>query len=118
MDVIGILRQVIIGISSGMLTFLGAAGVSLVISGMNLLNFAQGAFLMLGAYLCFTISHLLGFWWALLIAPLGVAAAGGLTEFLMHPIYKKNMLYQLILTMGIAFILIDGIQLRQETLRI
>jgi branched-chain amino acid transport system permease protein len=66
---------------------------------------------MLGAYLCFTISHMFGFWWALLLAPIGVAAAGGVTELLMHPIYKKNMLYQLILTMGIAFILIDGIQL-------
>jgi branched-chain amino acid transport system permease protein len=111
MDAVGILRQLIIGISSGMITFLGAAGVSLVVSGMGLLNFAQGAFLLLGAFICYTIAHYFGFWWALLLAPLGVAAVGGVTELLMHTLYKKNMIYQLILTMGIAFVMMDGMQL-------
>src|SRR5512135_1934756 len=107
MDAVAIIRQVIIGISSGMITFLGAAGVSLVVSGMNLLNFAQGAFLILGAFLCYAFASVFGFWWALLLAPLVVAIVAGCTEFLMRPLYKKNMLYQLILTMGIAFVLID-----------
>lgn len=111
MDAVGIIRQLLIGISSGMVTFMGAAGVSLVVSGMNLLNFAQGAFFMLGAYVCWTISRAIGFWWALLIAPIIVAIVGGITELLMRSLYKKNMLFQLILTMGIAFVLIDGMQL-------
>jgi branched-chain amino acid transport system permease protein len=111
MDAVSLLRQFIIGISSGMVTFLGAAGVSLVVSGMNLLNFAQGAFFILGAYICFTVAQHLGFWWALLFAPLGVAVVGGIVELLMHTLYSKNMLYQLILTMGIAFIMIDAMRL-------
>jgi branched-chain amino acid transport system permease protein len=110
MDVVSLVRQLLVGISSGMITFVGAAGVSLVVSGMNLLNFAQGAFMMLGAYLAYSVVPLVGFWWALLVAPLGVAVVGGIVEILLRPLYSKNMLYQLILTMGIAFIMIDSIQ--------
>jgi branched-chain amino acid transport system permease protein len=111
MDAVAVIRQIIIGISSGMVTFLGAAGVSLVVSGMNLLNFAQGAFFILGAFLCFTFASIFGFWWALLLAPIVVAIVGGFTELLMRSLYRKNMLYQLILTMGIAFIMIDAMRL-------
>jgi branched-chain amino acid transport system permease protein len=116
MDWVALLRQLIVGISSGMITFLGAAGVSLVVSGMSLMNFAQGAFMLLGAYVCYTITRIMGFWWALLIAPLVVAIVGGIVELLMRPLYKKNMLFQLILTMGIAFVMADGIQLIWGTL--
>jgi branched-chain amino acid transport system permease protein len=116
MDAADFLRQLIIGISSGMVTFLGAAGVSLVVSGMNLFNFAQGAFLMLGAYICYSVTRIMDFWWALLIAPIGVAIIGGITELLMRSLYKRNMLFQLILTMGIAFVMADGIQLIWGTL--
>ena len=91
-----------------MVTFLMAAGVSLVISGMNVINFGQGAFFILGAFLCFTVVQILGFWWALLFGPLVVAILGGLTELLLRPLYGKNMLYQLLLTMGVAFLITDG----------
>jgi branched-subunit amino acid ABC-type transport system permease component len=116
MDWVALIRQLIIGISSGMITFLGAAGVSLVVSGMSLMNFAQGAFMLLGAYICYTLTRTIGFWWSLLIAPLVVAIVGGIVELLMRPLYKKNMLFQLILTMGIAFVMADGIQLIWGTL--
>lgn len=111
MDAVDLLRQLLIGISSGMIIFLGAAGVSLVVSGMGLFNFVQGAFFILGAYICYTITHVLGFWWALLLAPLGVAIVGGITELLMRPLYKQNLIFQLILTMGVAFVIIDAMQL-------
>jgi len=110
MDLVGLMRQVVMGISSGMVTFLMAAGVSIVMSGMAVINFGQGAFFMLGAFICFSLVHMLNFWWALLLAPLVVAALGGLTEFLLRPLYGKSMLYQLLATMGVAFIIIDGIQ--------
>ena len=105
-----LMRQVVMGISSGMVTFLMAAGVSIVMSGMAIINFGQGAFFMLGAFICFSLVHVLNFWWALLLAPLVVALLGGLTEFLLRPLYGKSMLYQLLATMGVAFIIIDGIQ--------
>lgn len=116
MDPVGLVRQVLIGVSSGMVVFLSAAGVSLVVSGMGLFNFGQGAFFLLGALLCFTIAHVLNFWWALLLAPIGVAIFGYFAEMLLHSLYSKNMLYQMILTMGLAFFMIDGMQLIWGTL--
>jgi branched-chain amino acid transport system permease protein len=110
MDLVGLIRQLMMGVSSGMVTFLMAAGVSLVMSGMGVINFGQGAFFMLGAFLCFSLVHVLNFWWALLLAPLAVACLGGLTEFLLRPLYGKSILYQLLATMGVAFIIVDGIQ--------
>jgi branched-chain amino acid transport system permease protein len=110
MDDLAVIRQIFIGISSGMVIFLMAAGVSLVMSGMNVINFGQGAFFMLGAFLCYSISHWLNFWWALLIAPLIVAALGGVVALMLKPLYGKNMLNQLLLTMGVAFVMIDGMQ--------
>jgi len=110
MELIGLFRQLLIGISSGMVIFLMAAGVSLVFSGMNIINFGQGAFFILGAFLCFSIVNVLNLWWALILAPLVVAILGGLTEFLLRPLYGKSILYQLLLTMGVAFVMVDGMQ--------
>jgi branched-chain amino acid transport system permease protein len=105
-----VLCQVIVGIGGGMILFLTAAGVSIIVSGMNIINFVQGAFFMLGALLCFTFSQVLNFWWSLLLAPLIVACLGGCTEFLLRPLYKKSMLYQLLITMGLAFLIIAAME--------
>ncbi len=110
MSPLDLFRQFLMGISSGMVTFLMAAGMSLVMSGMNIINFGQGAFFILGAVLCYSLTMVTSFWWALLLAPLIVAALGGLTEFLLRPLYGKSILYQLLLTMGVAFVIVDGIK--------
>ena len=110
MSPLDFVRQFVMGISSGMVTFLMAAGMSLVMSGMNIINFGQGAFFILGAFLCFSLTAVTNFWWALVLAPLIVAALGGLAEFLLRPLYGKSILYQLLLTMGVAFVIIDGIR--------
>ena len=110
MSPLDFVRQFVMGISSGMVTFLMAAGMSLVMSGMNIINFGQGAFFILGAFLCVSLTAAMNFWWALILAPLIVAALGGLTEFLLRPLYGKSILYQLLLTMGVAFVIIDAIR--------
>jgi branched-subunit amino acid ABC-type transport system permease component len=110
MSPLDLVRQLLMGVSSGMVTFLMAAGMSLVMSGMNIINFGQGAFFILGAFLCYWLSTVMNFWWALVIAPLIVAVLGGLTEFLLRPLYGKSILYQLLLTMGVAFAIVDGIR--------
>lgn len=102
-----ILSQIIIGISSGMTTFLMAAGLSLIMSGMGVINFGQGAFYVLGAYVCFSVSQSFGFWLGLLAALFVTAAIGGLTELALRPLYGKEMMYQVLLTMGISYILVD-----------
>jgi branched-chain amino acid transport system permease protein len=103
-----LLCQFIVGIGGGMILFLMAAGVSIIVSGMNIINFVQGAFFMLGALMCYSLSQVLNFWWALLLGPLAVACIGVCAEFLLRPLYKKTMLYQLLITMGLAFLIIDG----------
>jgi len=108
MDSAQLVRQLIMGVSSGMILFLMAVGVSLVMSGMSIINFGQGAFFILGAFMCFTLANTLNFWWALLLGPLVVAGVAGLAELLLRPLYGKSVLYQLLLTMGVAFLLIDG----------
>lgn len=106
-----LLRQLLIGISSGMVLFLIAAGASIVISGMGIINFSQAAFFVLGAFLCFTLTKLLNFWWSLLLAPIIVAIVGGVVEFFfLRPLYGKSLLYQLLLTLGVAFIITDAIK--------
>ena len=110
MSPLDLARQLLMGVSSGMVTFLMAAGMSLVMSGMNIINFGQGAFFILGAFLCYWLSTVMNFWWALVIAPLIVAVLGGLTEFLLRPLYGKSILYQLLLTMGVAFAIVDSIR--------
>lgn len=49
-------QTLITGISNGMVAYLMVAGVSLIISGMNMVNFGQGAFYVLGTYLTYTIA--------------------------------------------------------------
>jgi len=107
MEPVNLIIQLITGISSGMILFLMASGASLIVSGMNIINFGQGAFFMLGAYLCFTLVHVFNFWWALILGPLAVAGVGGLAELLLRPLYGKSILYQLLLTMGVAFAIVD-----------
>jgi branched-subunit amino acid ABC-type transport system permease component len=101
-------RQLFMGLSTGMVTFLMAAGVTLIIAGLNVVNFGQGAFIMLGAFLCFAFTRLVGFWWALLLGSVIVTILGGLAELLLKPIYGKSLLYQMLVTLGIAFVLMDS----------
>ena len=58
------------GVSYGLLLFMLSSGLTLIFSMMGVLNFAHASFYMLGAYLAYSISGALGFWPALLIAPL------------------------------------------------
>ena len=58
------------GVSYGLLLFMLSSGLTLIFSMMGVLNFAHTSFYMLGAYFAFTISGLVGFWPALVLAPL------------------------------------------------
>ena len=69
------LIQVMHGLVYGMLIFLVASGLTLVLGMMGVLNIAHAAFYMLGAYFAYTLSlHLGSFWLSLLISPLLVGA--------------------------------------------
>lgn len=108
--------QFVSGLSRAMVLFLMASGLTLVFGVMRVINFAHGAFYMLGAYLAFSLTNLLsgplGFWAAILIAPTLVCLLGGLVEItLLRRIYEKEHLLQILLTYSLIFVFNDGIKL-------
>jgi len=103
--------QVMSGLSVGMLLFLVSVGMSLIFGVTRIVNLAHGCFYMVGAYLMVTLVEILpdrpwAFWLALLLAPLGVAALGGVIEMgLLRLIYHRDPLMQLILTFGLILVI-------------
>jgi len=102
-------QTLISGISNGMVSYLMIAGVSLIISGMNMVNFGQGAFYVLGTYLTYTIAAKIGFIPSLLFVPVLVALLGYFIEKATRPLFGKDMLYIMLLNYGVAYILCDMI---------
>ena len=74
------LIQLLNGISYGLMLFMLASGLTLVFSLMGVLNFAHASFYMLGAYFAYQVSTKIGFWPALVIAPVLVGAIGMAVE--------------------------------------
>jgi branched-chain amino acid transport system permease protein len=86
-----------------------ALGLSLILNLSGVINFAHGGFLALGAYFAYTLMPYVGFWGALLIAPVLTAMVGVVVErFLIRRLYGRDPLYSLLLTFGLAYILEDG----------
>lgn len=112
MSIFQILLAVVIGIASGMLTYLTASGMSLIISGMGTINFGQGAFYIMGAFLCYYgVKAGVPFGIALLIGFGATALLGALVELLIRPVYGLDMTYSLLITMGICYIVCDAMSL-------
>jgi branched-chain amino acid transport system permease protein len=96
------------GLISGAFYVLMALGLSLILNLSNVINFAHGGFLVIGAYLAYTLTPYTGFWGALLVAPFLTAAIGLIVErLLIRPLYGRDPLYSLLLTFGLAFIIED-----------
>ena len=108
-----IIRQLLSGLSLGMVIFVTAAGLSLIFGTLKVLNMAHGAIYMLGAFLCYWLTaafaHVHGvFWWSLILAPIGAALFGGLIEIvLLRRIYGSDIMYHWILTFGLALFIAD-----------
>jgi branched-chain amino acid transport system permease protein len=107
MDPYIFLIQVLNGVQYGMLLFLVASGLTLIFGIMGVINLAHGSFYMVGAYLAFSFSSLTGSLWTAI--PLGVAvtvALGLLIEWaLISRLYRRDHLYQVLLTYGLILIL-------------
>lgn len=100
------------GLSYGLLLFLLSAGLTLIFSLMGVLNFAHAAFYMLGAYLGYALAEPLGFWVALLLAPLLVGLLGALFERLaLRHVHPMGHVPELLATFGLSFILLELVQL-------
>lgn len=105
--------QFLNGLSTSMLLFLLASGLTLIFGVLRIINFAHGSLYMLGAYLTYTICRIFpNYWVAFLFAPILVAFSAGLIEFLfLRPLYKREHEYQLLLLYGFLLILDDLVKM-------
>lgn len=92
------------GLVLGMIYVLLAMGLSIVWGMMDIINFAHGLFFALGAYFAYTLVSLTGnFWLCLIIVPLATGLVGMFLEYtLLRRLYGLNILYQILMTFGIA----------------
>jgi branched-chain amino acid transport system permease protein len=99
------------GLITGAFYALLALGLALILGLNNTINFAQGAFMALAAYFAYTLEPSLGFWGALAVAPLLAGVLGLVVEVLLiRRLYKRDPLYSLLLTFGLALIMQDMIR--------
>jgi len=100
------LIQVLNGVQYGLLLFLLASGLTLIFGIMGVINLAHGSFYMMGAYIAFSLTELVGsFWLAIVIGiPLSVAIGLGLELLLFRRLYRRDHLSQILLTYGLVLL--------------
>ena len=104
--------QFLTGLASAASLFLVASGLSIIFGVTRIVNFAHGAFYMLGGYVAFTLterfSGAIGFWGGIVAASLIIAAVGALVEMvLLRRIYHAPELFQLLATFGLTLMVED-----------
>ena len=99
-----IIAQAFNGLVLGMIYVLLAMGLTIVWGMMDIINFSHGLFYALGAYLSYTVVSLTGnFWLCLIVVPILTALIGmALERTLLRRLYGENILYQILMTYGIA----------------
>ena len=104
--------QLVTGIALGAVYALLAVGLSLIFGMLTVVNFAHGAFFMVGAFLGIYFQTLTGsFALSLVITPLVVGSIGMLSErFLVRPLYGRGIDYPLLLTFGLSYVLIESMR--------
>jgi branched-chain amino acid transport system permease protein len=91
------------GLVLGLIYAVVALGFTLVLGVMQVINFTHGILFAFGAYFAFSMQKFVGFWWALILAPLLVGVVGFILERLViHRTYGGNPLFGLLLTFGLA----------------
>ena len=100
------------GLLYGMLLFMLSSGLTLIFSMMGVLNLAHSSLFMLGAYFAFTITKYVGFWPAILLAPLGVGIIGAAIErYGLRPIHKYGHVAELLFTFGLFYVFEEVVQM-------
>ena len=100
--------QLLIGLINGAFYAMLSLGLAVIFGLLNIINFTHGAQYMMGAFCAYLLlEHLgIGYWWALLIAPIAVGVIGIVIErTMLSRLYKLDHLYGLLLTFGLALII-------------
>jgi branched-chain amino acid transport system permease protein len=108
-----IAMQMFTGLALGAIYVLFAIGLSLIFGMLTVVNFAHGAFYMVGAYVgLFLLSMGGNFWLCLVAVPLIVGLIGMVTErFLIRPLYGRGIDYPLLLTFGLSYIMVELVRI-------
>jgi len=107
--------QLLIGLINGSFYALLSLGLAIIFGLLRIINFAHGAQYMFGAFVAYLLLNKagIGYWWALLLAPLGVGAVGAAAErFMISRLYRIDHLYSLMLTFGLGLI-VQGVFLSE-----
>lgn len=100
------------GLSYGLLLFMLSSGLTLIFSMMGVLNFAHASFYMVGAYVASSLAKTVGFWPALVLAPLVVGLLGALFErYALRKVHKFGHVPELLITFGVSYVLLELVQL-------
>jgi len=100
------------GLSYGLMLFMLSSGLTLIFSMMGVLNFAHASFYMLGANFAFALSQSVGYWPALLIAPLAVGLVGAAFEQLcLRRVHKWGHVPEPLITFGLSYLVLEVVQL-------
>jgi len=106
-----VIINLIDGFAFGLLLFMLSAGLTLIFSMMGVLNFAHASFYMLGAYFAYQISLYIGFWAALLFAPIIVGVLGaGIERYGLRKVHQYGHVPELIFTFGLALLIEEVVQ--------
>jgi branched-chain amino acid transport system permease protein len=100
--------QLLIGLINGAFYAMLSLGLSVIFGLLNIINFAHGAQYMMGAFAAFFLLQYtgLGYWWALLIAPVVIGLLGiALERTMLKRLYHLDHLYGLLLTFGVALVI-------------
>ncbi len=105
--------QLFTGLALGAIYVLFAIGLSLIFGMLTVVNFAHGAFYMVGAYVGLFLLSLGGnFWLCLVAVPLIVGTIGLVVErFLIRPLYGRGIDYPLLLTFGLSYVMVELIRI-------
>jgi branched-chain amino acid transport system permease protein len=100
--------QVLVGLINGSFYALLSLGMAIIFGLLNVINFAHGAFYMMGAFLAWILLQYFGvpYWAALLLAPLAVALLGMIVErTMLARLYSLDHIYGWLLTFGLALMI-------------
>jgi len=100
--------QLLIGLINGSFYAMLSLGLSVIFGLLNIINFAHGAQYMMGAFAAYFLLQWsgLGYWWALLVAPIVVGLFGvALERTMLKRLYHLDHLYGLLLTFGFALVI-------------
>src|SRR2546426_6110735 len=90
----------------GLLLFMLSSGLTLIFSLLGVLNFAHASVFMLGAYLSWQVGRWIGFWPALVVAPLLCGAIGAAIErYGLRHVHRQGHVAEILFTFGLAYLI-------------